>query len=120
VDDNELARSGFGMVFEAESDIEVVGEASDGIEAIEMVELLRPDVVLMDVRMPRLDGIESARRIAALALERPPGVLLVSAFQAEYAKKAQAVGASGFLTKDAPADVLIAAVRGASESMPSP
>jgi DNA-binding NarL/FixJ family response regulator len=110
-DDQELARSGFRMVLEAEPDLQVVGEAANGVEAIELAKLLRPEIVLMDVRMPKLDGIESARRIAALELDERPRILMVTAFGDQHAEEALMAGASGFLPKAAPAEELTAAVR---------
>lgn len=110
VDDQELIRIGFRLVLEAESDIEIVGEAGDGIAAIEEATRLSPDVVLMDVRMPRLDGIEATARIVR---ELPATrVLVLTTFDLDdYAFGALAAGASGFLLKDARRDDLVAAVR---------
>ncbi|MFT4135912.1 response regulator [Microbacterium sp.] len=110
VDDQELIRVGFRLVLEAESDIEVVGEAGDGLAAVEEAERLAPEVVLMDVRMPRLDGIEATARIVAA---RPATrVLVLTTFDLdEYAFGALDAGASGFLLKDARRDDLVAAVR---------
>ena len=98
------------MILNAEPDLEVVGEAGDGREAIEAVRSLRPDVVLMDIRMPNLDGIEATRRIAA-RLDAPRVLILTTFDLDEYVYEALRAGASGFLLKDAGADELIHAVR---------
>jgi DNA-binding NarL/FixJ family response regulator len=109
-DDQRLVRAGFRMILRAEPDIEVVGEAGDGVEAVEAAKRLRPDVVLMDVRMPRLNGIEATRLL--LALPDPPRVLVVTTFDLDqYVYETLRLGASGFLLKDAPEDQLIAAIR---------
>jgi DNA-binding NarL/FixJ family response regulator len=108
VDDQELLRMGFRMVLEAQPDLELVGEAGDGEEALDVVERLQPDVVLMDVRMPGMDGVETTRRL----VERGGGsrVIILTTFDLdEYAYAALRAGASGFLLKDAqPADLLSA------------
>jgi DNA-binding NarL/FixJ family response regulator len=110
VDDQALLRMGFALVLDAEDDLEVVGEAGDGATALDQVRALRPDVVLMDVRMPRMNGIEATERIVA----EHPGtrVLVLTTFDLdEYAFAALRAGASGFLLKDSqPAD-LVAAIR---------
>jgi DNA-binding NarL/FixJ family response regulator len=109
-DDQALVRTGFGLILNAEADLEVVGEAGDGIEAVELAQKLRPDVVLMDVRMPELDGIEATRRILAFVPETK--VLMLTTFDLdEYVVAAFRAGASGFLLKTAPRDQLVAAVR---------
>jgi DNA-binding NarL/FixJ family response regulator len=109
-DDQELVRTGFRVILNAEPDLEVVGEAGDGREAIEAAAALRPDVVLMDIRMPNLDGIEATRRIAAAP--GSPRVLILTTFDLdEYVYEALRAGASGFLLKDAGADELLRAVR---------
>jgi DNA-binding NarL/FixJ family response regulator len=109
-DDQALVRAGFALILNAESDIEVVGEAGDGAEAVERAGELQPDVVLMDVRMPVLDGIEATRRIASLAPATK--VLMLTTFDLdEYVIEAFRAGASGFLLKTAPRDQLVAAVR---------
>ncbi|WP_328478349.1 response regulator transcription factor [Actinoplanes sp. NBC_00393] len=109
-DDQRLVRAGFRMILRAEPDIEVVGEAGDGVEAVEAAKRLRPDVVLMDVRMPRLNGIEATRLL--LALPDPPRVLVVTTFDLDqYVYETLRLGAGGFLLKDAPEDQLIAAIR---------
>ena len=109
-DDQALLRKGFRMILEAEDDLEIVGEAADGADAVRLVDLYAPDVVLMDVRMPALDGIEATRPSSASgALTR---VLILTTFDLdEYAFSALRAGASGFLLKDVPPDELIAAIR---------
>ncbi|SEA86565.1 response regulator [Leifsonia sp. 21MFCrub1.1] len=110
VDDQQLVRMGFRMVLEAEPDLVVVGEAPDGAEAVRLTAQVRPDVVLMDVRMPVLDGIEATRRI----VETDPGarIIILTTFDLdEYAFGGLRAGASGFLLKDARPDELIGAVR---------
>ena len=110
VDDQALVRAGFRMILDAEPNVEVVGEASDGREAIDQVRTLRPDVVLMDIRMPELDGLEATRRI--LAADATARVLVVTTFNLdEYVYEALRSGASGFVLKDDPPEQLIAAVR---------
>jgi DNA-binding NarL/FixJ family response regulator len=110
VDDQELVRAGFRLILE-KAGMTVVGEAADGIDAIEATILTAPDVVLMDVRMPRMDGIEATKRILAKA-QRPPRVLALTTFDVdEYVYAAVRAGASGFLLKDVSPDDLIHAVR---------
>jgi DNA-binding NarL/FixJ family response regulator len=110
-DDQDMVRTGFKMILSAEPDIEVVGEAADGRSAVSAVDLVRPDVVLMDIRMPVLDGIGATREIA----ERPDTstrVLILTTFDSdEYVYDALTAGASGFLIKDAPAAELVNAIR---------
>jgi DNA-binding NarL/FixJ family response regulator len=114
-DDQRLVRHGFRMILRAEPDLEVVGEAADGEEAVEQAHRLRPDVVLMDVRMPRLNGIEATRRIAA-APEPRPRVLVLTTFDVdEYVFEALRAGAGGFLLKDAPEDHLVSGIRVVAE-----
>jgi DNA-binding NarL/FixJ family response regulator len=120
-DDQELVRTGFRVVLDAEPDLEVVGEAADGLAAIEAVNSLHPDVVLMDIRMPNLDGIEATRRIAAS--DGSPHVLVLTTFDLDdYVYEALRAGASGFLLKDARAEELCNAVRtvAAGEALLSP
>ncbi|MCW2995312.1 MAG: DNA-binding response regulator [Conexibacter sp.] len=108
VDDQELLRMGFRMVLEAQPDLELVGEASGGEEALEVVERLQPDVVLMDVRMPGIDGVETTRRLVERG-GRSRVIILTTFDLDEYAYAALRAGASGFLLKDAqPADLLSA------------
>jgi DNA-binding NarL/FixJ family response regulator len=110
VDDQALIRTGFRMIFEETGDIDIVGEAPDGAEAVRLAAELRPDVTLMDVRMPGVDGIEATRRIVA----RDPSarVLILTTFDLdEYAFAALRAGASGFVLKDVPIDELARAIR---------
>lgn len=110
VDDQPLLRTGFRMILEAEPDLRVVGEAGDGIEALERSAELKPDVVLMDIRMPRMDGVEATRRL--LAADDHARVLILTTFDIdEYVVNALRAGASGFLSKDVPAEDLVAAIR---------
>jgi DNA-binding NarL/FixJ family response regulator len=110
VDDQELVRSGFTMILDAQPDIDVVGEAADGHQAVQVSERLRPDVVLMDVRMPGLDGIQATERISRRP--DPPRVLMLTTFDLdEYVYDAIRAGASGFLLKDVSRPELIHAVR---------
>ena len=103
VDDQPLLRAGFRMILEGEDDIEVVGEAADGVEAIDAALRLRPDVVLMDIRMPNLDGVEATRRLAGPGADEPVKVLILTTFDLdEYVVEALRAGASGFLLKDVP------------------
>ena len=111
VDDQAMVRQGLRMILESEPGITVVGEATDGHDALAMVPRARPDVVLMDVRMPRLDGIEACRLIRDAADGALPYVLMLTTFDLEdYVYAALRAGASGFLLKDAPAEQLVAAV----------
>ncbi len=110
VDDQEMVRSGFRMIVETEPDITVVGEAADGRSAVELAQRCRPHVVLMDVRMPHMDGIEATSYITAF--DDAPRVLMLTTFDLDdYVYKALRAGASGFMLKDAPAEQLIDAVR---------
>jgi DNA-binding NarL/FixJ family response regulator len=110
-DDQALVRTGFRMILKAEPDIEVAGEAADGTQAVDSVRRLRPDVVVMDVRMPHLDGLEATRRILA-APDAGTRVLMLTTFDLdEYVYDALRAGASGFLLKDGPAEQLVAAIR---------
>jgi DNA-binding NarL/FixJ family response regulator len=111
-DDQALVRAGFKMILDAEDDLDVVGEATDGLEAVRLAEQLEPDVVLMDIRMPQLDGIEATRRIVALAAATPVRVLMLTTFDLnEYVYEALRAGASGFLLKDVPPEQLAAGIR---------
>jgi DNA-binding NarL/FixJ family response regulator len=115
-DDERLVRGGYRMIISGAPDLEVVGEATDGLEALDLARRLRPDVVLMDVRMPRMDGIAATRRITAL--DSPPAVLVVTTFDLdEYVFEALRAGACGFLLKDAREEQLLAAVRGAADGV---
>jgi DNA-binding NarL/FixJ family response regulator len=107
VDDEELVRTGLRAILDAQSDLEVVGEAADGAEVMPLVRRLRPDVVLMDVRMPAIDGIQTTRQLLG-ALDEPPRVLVITTFENDdYVYEALRAGASGFLLKRSrPADVV--------------
>jgi DNA-binding NarL/FixJ family response regulator len=112
-DDQRLVRTGFRVILASEPDIDVVGEASDGVEAVQLVRELRPDVVLMDIRMPRLDGLEATRQLLVHSDTR---VVILTTFDSDdYVYEALRAGASGFLLKDAPADQLLAAIRCAAD-----
>jgi DNA-binding NarL/FixJ family response regulator len=112
VDDQALIRAGFRMILEAEEDLEVVGECGDGTQAIDSVKRFKPDVVLMDIRMPEMDGIEATRRIVGGDGETAVKVLMLTTFDLdEYVYDALRAGASGFLLKDVPADQLVAGIR---------
>jgi DNA-binding NarL/FixJ family response regulator len=126
VDDQALVRAGFRMILDAEEDIEVVGEAADGEQAVSSAARFSPDVILMDVRMPHMDGIEATRKIVAApnggsaesraedadpALDRPRVLMLTTFELDEYVYESLRAGASGFLLKDVPADQLIAGIR---------
>jgi DNA-binding NarL/FixJ family response regulator len=130
VDDQALVRAGFRMILDAEDDIEVVGEASDGEQAVSSAARFNPDVILMDVRMPHMDGIEATRKIVAggngvsaasgsdeadPALDRPRVLMLTTFELDEYVYESLRAGASGFLLKDVPADQLVAGIRVVAE-----
>jgi DNA-binding NarL/FixJ family response regulator len=109
-DDQALVRAGFRLILELEPDVEVVGEAADGVEAIRVAREVDPDVVLMDVRMPELDGIEATRRLARAGVAAR--ILMLTTFDLdEYVYDAMVAGASGFLLKDVPREQLVAGVR---------
>jgi DNA-binding NarL/FixJ family response regulator len=111
-DDQELVRAGFAALLDAEDDIEVVGEAADGQDAVRVAEQRRPDVILMDIRMPVLDGIEAIRRIAARPDLASVHVIILTTFELdEYVFEGLRAGAAGFLVKDTDAAELIRAVR---------
>jgi DNA-binding NarL/FixJ family response regulator len=111
-DDQALLRAGFRMIIEAQQDMEVVGEAADGAQAVELARRLLPHVVLMDVRMPRMDGIEATGRITARGPSAAPRVVILTTYDLdEYVYDALTSGASGFLLKDTPPEDLIRAVR---------
>ena len=110
VDDQTLVRTGFRMILEAEADLDVVGEAADGAEAVEEARRTKPDVILMDVRMPNVDGLEATRRLLE-GKEEGPRVLILTTFDLdEYVYEALKVGASGFLLKDTPPEELVDAI----------
>jgi DNA-binding NarL/FixJ family response regulator len=128
VDDQALVRAGFRMILDAEDDIEVVGEASDGQQAVSSAARFNPDVILMDVRMPNMDGIEATRKIVSAdgagtaraedadpALDRPRVLMLTTFELDEYVYESLRAGASGFLLKDVPADQLVAGIRVVAE-----
>ena len=110
-DDHALVRGGFQMILEAQPDIEVTGEAANGLEAVELARSLAPDVVLMDVRMPGLDGIEATRRVTAASVPGPRVLMLTTFDLDEYVYRAIRAGASGFLLKDVRPAELVHAVR---------
>jgi DNA-binding NarL/FixJ family response regulator len=112
-DDQLLVRTGFRVILEAEGDIEVVAEAENGLEAVRQSALVRPEVVLMDIRMPELDGLAATEQILRQA--DPPTVVVLTTFDSnEYVYRALRAGAAGFLLKDAPSSRLVAAVRAAA------
>jgi DNA-binding NarL/FixJ family response regulator len=121
-DDQALVRAGFRMILDAEPGIEVVGEAPDGAEAVAVVGRVRPDVVLMDVRMPRMDGLEATRRVVAAGAESVRVIVLTTFDLDDYIYEALRVGASGFLLKDTPPEQLVEAIRlvAAGEALLSP
>lgn len=111
-DDQQLVRAGFRLILQAEDDIEVIGEAGDGAQAVALTGELGPDVVLLDVQMPVLDGLEAARRILAPGGTPRTKVLMLTTFDLdEYVYEAMRIGASGFLLKDTPAEQLAAGIR---------
>lgn len=111
VDDQALVRAGFRMILESDAGLEVVGEAGDGNEALDVIASTGPEVVLMDVRMPHLDGIEATRRVIERAGDEAPRVVILTTFDLDdYVYAALRAGASGFLLKDTPAEDLIRAV----------
>jgi DNA-binding NarL/FixJ family response regulator len=110
VDDQSMVRAGFRLLLSGEEDIEVVAEAKDGLEAVDIATRVRPTVVLMDIRMPRLDGLEATRRI--LAADDRARILILTTFDLdEYVYEALRAGASGFVLKDDPPEQLLAAIR---------
>jgi DNA-binding NarL/FixJ family response regulator len=113
-DDQALVRAGFRMILEAEDDMEVVGEALDGREAVAETRRLRPDVVLMDVRMPEVDGIEATRQLLEHGAPATKVVMLTTFDMDEYVYDALKAGASGFLLKDVPPEQLVAGIRAAA------
>jgi len=114
-DDQDLVRTGLTMILEAQPDIDVVGEAADGREAVALARRLRPDVCLLDIRMPGLDGIEATRQLAGPGVPDPLAVVVITTFDLdEYVHGALKAGARGFLLKDAGPDLLHQAVRAAA------
>jgi DNA-binding NarL/FixJ family response regulator len=114
VDDQALVRAGFRMILDAEDDIDVAGEAADGADAVAEAQRLRPDVILMDVRMPQVDGIEATRRVLADGLDTKV-VMLTTFDMDEYVYDALRAGASGFLLKDVPPEQLVAGIRAVAQ-----
>jgi DNA-binding NarL/FixJ family response regulator len=111
-DDQAVVRSGFRAILEDEADLEVVGDAEDGLAAVELARRRKADLVLMDIRMPRLDGLEATKRLAGPGVEEPIDVLVVTTFDLdEYIFGALRAGAAGFLLKDASPETLLAAIR---------
>ncbi|MFD9546441.1 response regulator [Nocardia salmonicida] len=111
-DDQAMVRQGFGALLGAQADISVVGDAPDGKVAVAEAKRLRPDVVLMDVRMPQMNGLDAARAILTANFDPPVRVLMLTTFDIDdYVYEALSIGASGFLLKDAPAEELVRAVR---------
>lgn len=110
-DDQALVRSGFSMILGAQAELEVVGEAADGVEAVDLARRVHPDLVLMDVRMPRLDGIAATRELLSTAVGTAPKVLMLTTFDLDtYVYEALRAGASGFLLKDVSPDELTRSV----------
>jgi DNA-binding NarL/FixJ family response regulator len=113
-DDQAMVRTGFGMIIGAQPDMEVVGEAADGVEAVALARKLKPDVALLDIRMPKMDGLEALRLLAGPGVADPMRVVVVTTFDLdEYVHKALRSGAAGFLLKDSGPALLIEAVRAA-------
>jgi DNA-binding NarL/FixJ family response regulator len=111
-DDEQLVRAGFRLILESELDIEVVGEASNGAEAVALTRQLDPDVILMDIQMPEMNGLEATRQISALGREESSRVLILTTFEVdEYVYEALRAGASGFLLKRTPAADLVGGIR---------
>jgi len=121
-DDQALVRAGFRMILETQSDMQVIGEASDGQQAVEVARRAQPDVVLMDIRMPRLDGVEATRRLVASGVANSRILILTTFNLDEYVYEALKAGASGFLLKETSPEQLVAAVRtvAAGEAMLGP
>ena len=116
VDDQAMVRQGFGALLDAQPDISVIGEAADGVQGVREVSRLSPDVVLMDVRMPEVNGLEAASTILSTPSPSRPQVIMLTTFDVDdYVYEALRLGASGFLLKDAPAEELARAVRVVSE-----
>lgn len=114
-DDQELVRTGLSMILDAQPDIEIVGQASDGNEAVALARRLRPDVCLFDIRMPGLDGIQATRMLAGPDIQDPMAVVIITTFDLdEYVFDALRAGAKGFLLKDAGSELLAQAIRAAA------
>ncbi len=115
-DDQDLVRTGLVMILGAQSDVEVVGEAADGLAALDLATRLRPDVLLVDIRMPRLDGVEVTRRLAGPDVTDPMAVVVITTFDLdEYVLGALRAGARGFLLKDAGPELLVQAIHAAAD-----
>ena len=115
-DDHDLVRVGLAMILDAQPDIEVVAQAEDGLQAVELARRLRPDLCLFDVRMPELDGIEATRRLAGPDVESPVPVVVITTFDLdEYVHAALKAGARGFLLKDSGPELLVQAVHAAAD-----
>jgi DNA-binding NarL/FixJ family response regulator len=113
-DDQAMVRTGFGMILGAQPDMELIAEASDGVEAVELARRMKPDVALMDIRMPRMDGLEALRVLAGPGAANPVKVVIVTTFDLdEYVHTALRNGACGFLLKDSGPTLLVEAVRAA-------
>ena len=113
-DDQAMVRTGFGMIIGAQPDMELIGEAADGVEAVAMARRLKPDVALFDIRMPRMDGLEALRLLAGPGVAEPIKVVVVTTFDLdEYVHQALRNGAAGFLLKDSGPALLVEAVRAA-------
>ncbi|GAB3884404.1 response regulator [Microbispora bryophytorum] len=122
-DDQAMVRTGFSMIIDSQPDMEVVGEAADGVAAVDLARRLRPDVVLLDIRMPRMDGLEALRLLAGKGVADPIKVVVVTTFDLdEYVHTALSTGACGFLLKDSGPALLVEAVRAAvsGDAMISP
>ena len=114
-DDQDLVRTGLVMILDAQPGLEVVGEAADGLTALELVTRLRPDVLLVDIRMPGLDGVEVTRRVAGPDVQDPTPVVVITTFDLdEYVLGALRAGARGFLLKDAGPELLVQAIQAAA------
>jgi len=111
VDDQAMVRTGFRMILESEEDIDIAGEAADGLEAIDQARALQPDVILMDIRMPNLDGLEATRRILDGGVSTAKVLVLTTFDLDEYVYESLRAGASGFMLKDAPPEQLVDAIR---------
>jgi DNA-binding NarL/FixJ family response regulator len=114
-DDQDIVRAGLAIILDGQPDIDVVGQASNGREALTMARQLRPDVCLFDIRMPQLDGVEATRQLAGPGVEDPVAVIVITTFDTdEYVHGALKAGARGFLLKDAGPDLLVQAIRAAA------
>ena len=114
-DDQELVRAGLGMILDAQPDVRVVGQASNGVQAVTMARELRPDVCLFDIRMPEMDGIEATRVLAGPDVADPMAIVIITTFDLdEYVHRALKAGARGFLLKDAGPEMLVQAIRAAA------